>query len=145
MDFRGHDHVVECAIFLPTVSYPFILEWLEASVKSNSKDQAIAGQYIVTGSRDKTIKLWDASSGQLLSTLVGHDNWVRQLVIHPSGKYLVSASDDKTIKIWDLRSGRCVKTIEAHSHFVTCLAYCHTTPLVATGSVDQSLKIWQCR
>lgn len=143
MDFRGHDHVVECAIFLPVISYPFIWEWLEANVKS-SRDQAVPGQYIVTGSRDKTIKLWDAS-GQLLSTLVGHDNWVRGLVVHPSGKYLVSASDDKTMKIWDLRNGRCVKTIEAHTHFVTCISYCTTTPLVATGSVDQTLKIWQCR
>lgn len=144
MDFRGHDHVVECAIFLPVVSYPFIWEWFEANVKSN-KDQAVPGQYLLTGSRDKTIKLWDTGSGQLLSTLVGHDNWVRGLVVHPSGKYLVSASDDKTMKIWDLKTGRCVKTIEAHSHFVTCLSYCNTTPLVATGSVDQSLKIWQCR
>lgn len=32
MDFRGHDHVVECVIFLPVVSYPFVLEWLEANV-----------------------------------------------------------------------------------------------------------------
>ncbi|KAI8993125.1 dynein regulator [Pilobolus umbonatus] len=143
MEMRGHDHVVECAIFLPVLSYPFVWEWLEANVKSN-RDQAIPGQYIVTGSRDKTIKLWDAS-GQLLSTLIGHDNWVRGLVVHPSGKYLVSASDDKTMKIWDLRNGRCVKTIEAHSHFVTSISYCTTTPLVATGSVDQTLKIWQCR
>lgn len=69
MDFRGHDHVVECAIFLPVVSYPFIWEWFEANVKSN-KDQAVPGQYLLTGSRDKTIKLWDTGSGQLLSTLV---------------------------------------------------------------------------
>ncbi|KAI8637199.1 Lissencephaly-1-like protein B [Parasitella parasitica] len=144
MEFRGHEHVVECAIFLPVISYPFVWEWLELNVKL-SKDQAMPGQYIITGSRDKTIKLWDAASGQLLSTLVGHDNWVREIVVHPSGKYLVSASDDKTMKIWDLKSGRCIKTIEAHSHFVTCLSYCTTTPLVATGSVDQSIKIWGCR
>lgn len=36
MDFRGHDHVLECAIFLPVVSYPFILEWLEANVSQIS-------------------------------------------------------------------------------------------------------------
>lgn len=76
---------------------------------------------------------------------MGHDNWVREIVIHPSGKYLVSVSDDKSIRIWDLKTGRCVKTIEAHSHFVTSVAYCSTSPIVATGSVDQSIKIWQCR
>lgn len=32
MDFRGHDHVVECVIFLPVSSYPFVWEWLEANV-----------------------------------------------------------------------------------------------------------------
>jgi platelet-activating factor acetylhydrolase IB subunit alpha len=78
------------------------------------------GQYIITGSRDKTIKLWDIN-GQLLHTFVGHDNWVRGLVVHPSGKYLLSASDDKSIKIWDLKTGRCMKTLDAHSHFVTCI------------------------
>ena len=76
---------------------------------------------------------------------MGHDNWVRGLVVHPNGKYLVSVSDDKTMKILDLKMGRCVKTIEAHSHFTTCVSYCTTSPIVATGSVDQSLKIWQCR
>ncbi|KAI8376959.1 platelet-activating factor acetylhydrolase, isoform Ib, alpha subunit A [Blakeslea trispora] len=144
MEFRGHEHVVECAIFLPTLSYPFVLEWLGGDIKTN-KDQASPGRYIITGSRDKTIKFWDSGTGQILYTLVGHDNWVRGLCVHPSGKYLVSVSDDKTMKLWDLRSGRCVKTIEVHSHFVTCLAYCQSSPMVATGSVDQSLKIWQCR
>lgn len=76
---------------------------------------------MITGSRDKSIKVWD-SSGQLLHTLGGHDNWVRGLVVHPSGKYLLSASDDKTLKIWDLKTGRCMKTLEAHDHFVTCIA-----------------------
>jgi platelet-activating factor acetylhydrolase IB subunit alpha len=81
----------------------------------------IPGQFIITGSRDKTIKIW-SSNGQLLKTLLGHDNWVRGIVVHPSGKYLLSASDDKTIKIWDLKTGRCAKTIEAHSHFISCIA-----------------------
>ncbi|CAO3608685.1 unnamed protein product [Cunninghamella blakesleeana] len=142
MEFRGHDHVVEWAIFAPINSYPAIQELV--GIESRTKDQPVAGQYIITGSRDKTIKLWDVS-GQLLHTFVGHDNWVRGLVVHPSGKYLLSASDDKTIKIWDLKTGRCMKTLEAHSHFVTCISYCHTSPVVATGSVDQIVKVWQCR
>ncbi|ORY92032.1 dynein regulator [Syncephalastrum racemosum] len=119
MEFRGHEHVVECAIFAPTNAYPFIQELI--GDESKSKDQ-VPGRYVITGSRDKTIKLWDANSGQMLHTLHGHDNWVRGLVVHPSGKYLLSASDDKTLKIWDLKTGRCMKTLEAHSHFVTCIS-----------------------
>ncbi|ORZ11811.1 putative platelet-activating factor acetylhydrolase ib alpha subunit [Absidia repens] len=142
MDFRGHDHVVEWAIFAPVNAYPYIEQLM--GIENKTKDQPIAGQYIITGSRDKTIKLWDIN-GQLLHTFVGHDNWVRGLVIHPSGKYLLSASDDKSIKIWDLKTGRCMKTLEAHDHFVTCISYCHTSPVVATGSVDQTVKVWQCR
>ncbi|ORY99905.1 putative platelet-activating factor acetylhydrolase isoform 1B alpha subunit [Syncephalastrum racemosum] len=140
-ELRDHEHVVECAIFLPLNTYGYVAELIG---DTNRKEQ-VPAQYVATGSRDKTIKLWDAFTGQLLRTLVGHDNWVRQLAVHPNGKYLVSASDDKSMKIWDLRSGRCVKSIEAHDHFVTCISYCPTLPLVATGSVDQTVRIWQCR
>ncbi|CAG8580237.1 1727_t:CDS:2 [Diversispora eburnea] len=123
MEFRGHDHVVECAIFAPADAIPYIREMIGLVV-----------DYIVTGSRDKTIKIWD-STGQCVKTLVS-------LVFHPSGKYLFSASDDKTLKIWDMKTGRCSKTLEAHAHFVTCIAFNKTSPVVATGSVDQSVKIW---
>ncbi|ORX49512.1 dynein regulator [Hesseltinella vesiculosa] len=143
MDFRGHEHVIEWAIFAPIKAYPFIQELV--GLENKAKDQGVPGQYVITGSRDKTIKLWDAGSGQLLHTFVGHDNWVRGLVVHPSGKYLLSASDDKSVKMWDLKTGRCTKTLEAHSHFVTCISYCLTSPVVATGSVDQTVKVWQCR
>lgn len=120
------------------------------------------GVYVATGSRDKTIKLWDTLSGQCLRTFVGHDNWIRALVFHPTGKYLLSASDDKTIKLWDLVNGRCTKTIEAHSHFVTCMTWARAVTggnkempngdgsarkearrinVLATGSVDQTVKV----
>jgi len=52
---------------------------------------------------------------------VGHDNWVRGLLFHPSGKYIVSVADDKTIRVWDVKNKRNCKTLEAHQHFVTSL------------------------
>ncbi|KAG0221062.1 protein with putative role during mitosis [Mortierella sp. GBA43] len=137
-DFRGHDNVVECAAFAPISSYPFIKELIGIDPKAATREQPTPGQYTATGSRDKTIKLWDAT-GQCIHTLIGHDNWVRGLAFHPSGKFLLSASDDKSIKIWDLKSGRCMKTLEAHQHFVTCIAFNTLSPVVATGSVDQTM------
>ncbi|KAI9226502.1 MAG: WD40-repeat-containing domain protein [Piptocephalis tieghemiana] len=148
MDFRGHDHVIECAIFAPTTAYAYIRELI--GVEAPPPSSVVAGiarksALDATGSRDKTIKLWDAMTGQCVHTFVGHGNWVRGLVFHPSGRFLLSASDDKCIKIWDLKTGRCQKTLEAHGHFVTCIAFNQKNPVVASGSVDQVVKIWECR
>ncbi|SCZ96877.1 BZ3500_MvSof-1268-A1-R1_Chr4-1g06810 [Microbotryum saponariae] len=121
-ELRGHDHVIEVAVFAPIAAYPAIRE-LAGLTSPKGADAKTVGAFAATGSRDKTIKLWDTQSGQCLKTFVGHDNWVRALVFHPSGKFLLSASDDKTIRTWDLVTGRCSKTLEAHSHFVTCLAW----------------------
>jgi len=148
-DLRGHDHVVECCDFVPVESYPAIRELIGATQPPKSGKDAnatpVPGQYVITGSRDKTLKLWDTITSQVLHTFTGHDNWVRGLVFHPNGKFFISASDDKTMKVWDLRSGRCIKTVEAHNHFCTCISVCPTGPVVATGGVDQVVKLWECR
>ena len=64
---------------------------------------------------------------------IGHDNWVRGIVFHPSGKYALSASDDKTLRIWDLKNKRNCKTVDAHQHFVTSLGNTFVS-CVNTGS-----------
>ncbi|KAG0660858.1 protein with putative role during mitosis [Rhodotorula mucilaginosa] len=123
-ELRGHEHVVEVAVFAPIAAYSAIRELAGITIPTNRLAEAKSvGQYAATGSRDKSIRIWDTASGQCLKTLVGHDNWVRALVFHPSGKFLLSASDDKTIRTWDLATGRCLKVLEAHGHFVTTLAW----------------------
>jgi len=125
---------------------------------------------MVTGSRDKTIKLGDAC-GICLKTFVGYDNWVRALAFHPGGRYLLS---DKTLRCWDLsQDGKCVRTLaDTHDRFVSCLRWApdidrnvptvegqiaqgNGTPngksgppdvqircVIATGSVDCKLRIF---
>ncbi|KAJ7481199.1 WD40-repeat-containing domain protein [Mycena galericulata] len=168
MELRGHENAVEVVAFAPPVAYAAIRELAGIPNTDRSKRP---GAYVVTGARDKTIKLWDTASGQLLRNLPGHDNWVRALAFHPSGKFLLSASDDKTIRVWELSTGRCMKTVEAHGHFVQTLAWGRQVMsgggkgdtvkvngdagssdapateeklmnVVATGSVDQTIKIW---
>ena len=119
--FLGHEHVVECCTFAPPAAYGHLasLTGLKKPPPASS-----SGEYLATGSRDKTIKLWDMR-GTLVKTLVGHNNWVRALVFHPGGKYLLSASDDKSIRCWDLsQECKCVQTVEeAHDHFVSCMRW----------------------
>lgn len=154
LELRGHDNAVEVVAFAPVAAYTSIRELAGLAATEKSK---LPGAFLATGARDKTVKIWDSSTGQVLRTLAGHDNWVRALVFHPSGKFLLSGCDDKTIRVWELNSGRCVKTVEAHGHFVGTMAWGRATlggegangesdqkrvNVLATGSEDQSVKVW---
>lgn len=116
-ELREHEHVVECIAWAPDGSHSSINEALGNSPKKGNR----SGPFLLSGSRDKTIKMWDVGTGLCLFTLVGHDNWVRGLVFHPGGKFILSASDDKTIRTWDIKNKRNQKTLNAHQHFVTSL------------------------
>ncbi|CDQ59041.1 unnamed protein product [Oncorhynchus mykiss] len=139
-ELREHEHVVECISWAPESAHPTILE----ATGSESKKSGKPGPFLLSGSRDKTIKMWDVSIGMCLMTLVGHDNWVRGMLVHPGGKFILSCADDKTLRIWDYKNKRCMKTLSAHEHFVTSLDFHKNAPYVVTGSVDQTVKVWEC-
>jgi len=104
------------------------------------------GQYLLSGSRDKTVKLWSAESGVCLMTFTAHENWVRGVAFHPCGKFAVTVAEDRSLRVFDLVSGRCVKAVEnAHGHFVSALAVHPTAPVMATGGVDKAVHVWLCR
>jgi len=145
---------VEAAVFVPRASVPALREL--TGQKTAIAADTIAVSHVVTASRDKTIKVWDAIRGQCLYTLHGHDDWVRALVFHPNGKYLLSSSDDHTIRIWELNTGRNIRKIEAHERFVSCLSWGRQTlsnspdagdspalmNVIASGSSDQTVRVW---
>lgn len=128
----GHENVTKCCVFAPPASYQYLASM--AGLKKAPPSSSTA-EFMATGSRDKTIKLWNAQ-GTCIKTLIGHDNWVNALVFHPGGKYLLSAADDKTLRCWDLsQEGKCVRVLEgAHGHFVTCLRWAPTN--IKDGEVN---------
>ena len=58
------------------------------------------GTKIISGSGDKTIKIWDANTGQCLKTLKEHKYSVNSVAFSPDGTKIISGSYDDTIKIW---------------------------------------------
>lgn len=141
VELREHEHVVECIAWAPESAQPAINE----AAGSETKNTKRSGPFLLSGSRDKTMKMWDVSVGYCLFTLAGHDNWIRGVIFHPGGKYILSACDDKTIRLWDTQNKRNVKTLQAHPHFVTSIDMHRSAPYVITGSVDMSVKVWECR
>ena len=56
------------------------------------------GQYLVSGSWDKTVRLWDTKGNHLHT--YNHDDTVFSVAFSPDGQYLVSGSSDKTVRLW---------------------------------------------
>ena len=86
---------------------------------------------LVSGSYDKTIKIWDPDTGECIKTLKGNSDSVNCLAVLPDGK-LVGGSYDKTIKIWDLKKRKCIKILKGHSGLVHCLAVLKDIPIGST-------------
>jgi WD40 repeat protein len=71
------------------------------------------GQTIASCGNDHLVKLWSASSGQLIRTFTGHANHVYNVVFHPNGKQLASCDLKGVVKIWELKGGKDAKQLDA--------------------------------
>ena len=100
------------------------------------------GCWLVSGSSDSTVKLWDLASGRLVKTLEGHKDFVRSVAISLDNRWLVSGSEDSTVKLWDLASGRLVNTLEGHKDYVRSVAISADNRWLVSGSDDHTLKLW---
>jgi WD40 repeat protein len=100
------------------------------------------GQRLASGSDDKTVKIWDAATGQCQTTLKDHDDWVESVAFSPDGQRVASASWDRTVKIWDATTGQCQATLLGHGSLVWSVAFSPDGQRVASGSDDKTIKIW---
>ncbi|PVH67344.1 HET-domain-containing protein, partial [Cadophora sp. DSE1049] len=73
------------------------------------------GTQIVSGSFDKTVRLWDMATGALQQTLEGHSRSITSVAFSPDSKQVVSGSDDHTVRLWDAAPGALLQTLEGHS------------------------------
>ncbi|MEH2214844.1 WD40 repeat domain-containing protein, partial [Nostoc sp.] len=100
------------------------------------------GKTLASGSLDKTIKLWDVSTGKAIKTLTGHSSPVYSVGFSPDGKTLASGSLDNTIKLWDVSTGKAIKTLTGHSSPVFSVGFSPDGKTLASGSDDNTIKLW---
>jgi WD40 repeat protein len=99
-------------------------------------------KYIVSGSDDHTIRVWEFGSGRELHTLIGHKQSVHDVAITPNGKYIASASRDGTIKLWDLSTGQELKTFKRRKGAPGPLTITPDGRWLISGGFDHTARIW---
>lgn len=104
--------------------------------------------YLISGSRDARLKVWDAKGGyQLVNEVVAHLFAINDLAISPDGKHFVTASMDKSIKVWDAENQQLLKVIDksrhaGHGTSVNKLLWSGYENQVISASDDRTISIW---
>lgn len=100
------------------------------------------GRLIATGSQDRTVKVWDADSGTLKVSCVGHRRGVFDVVFSPVDRVVASASGDATVRIWNAMTGACLRTLQGHEGGVLRAVFMTRGMQVASSGMDGLVKVW---
>ncbi|PHH63624.1 hypothetical protein CDD81_5605 [Ophiocordyceps australis] len=148
----GHDHSVSAVRFIP----------------SGAGGSSSSGNLLVSASGDKTLRIWDSTTGFCLKALKGHTGWVRDVCPSPDGHFLLSTGSDHTARLWDISIPNPEnKTVMlGHENVVRCCAFAppaayqylaalaglkkappptSTAEFMATGSRDKTIRLWDSR
>ncbi|KAI1117216.1 WD40-repeat-containing domain protein [Nemania sp. NC0429] len=139
---RGHRRGVWSVSFAP----------LDTPVLQGEQGSVSGKGVVITGSGDKTIKLWSLSDYTCLRTFEGHSNSVLKVVwlnIPPPEErskkpiLIASAGGDGLVKVWDINSGENECTLDNHEDRVWALAVHPGTNMIVSGSGDSTVTFWK--
>jgi len=109
------------------------------------------GQYIVSGSYDKTVRLWDKQGNQIGQSLehkdglTSVDNGVTSVSISSDGQYIVSGSWDGKVYLWNIKGEQIGQSFQAHEEGWTSVAISSDGQHIASGSYDKTVRLWNIK
>lgn len=102
--------------------------------------------YIITGSRDMSLKVWQATGGKLAQVLVGHTDAVTCVAVSVTNKtHVLSGSKDSNLIMWDLLTGEEIHTLAGHLGPVTCIKISADGTTAVSASDDKTLIVWETK
>jgi WD40 repeat protein len=129
------------------------------------------GRFVLSGSSDNTMRLWELASGRQLRVFEGHTDsvtsvafspdgryalsgvggtlclWetgkVNSLALSPDGRFILSGSDDRTLRLWEAATGKVLHVFRGHADDVYSVAFSPDWRFVLAGSADETMRLWR--
>lgn len=98
---------------------------------------------VITGSSDKTMRLWNLNSNKQTATFMGHSKTVSSL--KATQRCLASGAANGTVRLWDIEATVPVSTYKEHSRSITALAFLGEDRLLLSSSADGTIRVWDTR
>lgn len=108
----------------------------------NTVDLSPDAKILVSGSVDKTVKIWEVATGTLLRTLSAHSQQVWSVATSPDGKMLASAGGDNQINLWEISTGDWLHRMSGLPAWVTAVAFSPDSKTLASGFKNGMIILW---
>ena len=101
------------------------------------------GSHVVTASNDKTMRLWDARTGEQVGAPIAKSgNWLRSVRFSPDGSRIVTGTWRGKIQIWDVASRTLIREFVGHESGVNSVVYSPDGSLILSAGWDELAKVW---
>ncbi|BEI80246.1 hypothetical protein CcaverHIS002_0107750 [Cutaneotrichosporon cavernicola] len=138
-EFQPPYPLIITGLLPPPDENPFHVHHLEGHGEA-VRALAAHGRICVSGSYDKTVRVWDIVKGTCIHVLHGHEAKVYSIVYDKYRNRCASGSMDNTVKIWDLATGKCLHTLTGHTSLVGLLGL--SPNRIVSAAADASLRVW---
>lgn len=101
------------------------------------------GETLISGSNDRSLRVWDIHHGQCLQQLVGHRSGVSSLAISPDGEILASGSFDRTVRLWSLVQHQPLAELSGHRAGVLSVVFSPDGQRLASAGNDKQIRLWE--
>ncbi len=99
------------------------------------------GRLVATGSKDNTVRVWEAATGRELRKLTGHSAWVKAVAFSPGGNWIASGAIDGTIKLWEVGTGLEQGGVTGGG-VINAIAFSPDAHLIAAGNSDGAVLVF---
>lgn len=124
------------------IGHRYYIWYGQSPSEVTADDWSPDGSRVVTGSKDTTVKVWDAMTGANVVVYSGHTGAIWGVSWQPGGQQIASGGEDKTVRVWDATTGAMNQIYSGHTGSVYTVVWSPDGTRVASGGADNTVQVW---